>query len=245
MNDGNGRVAGIQFAKIIGFLVCSVALVCQGCSKRNAKHAAERAASQVNEDDDISPKDRAFMKAGKPFVEAVASGNLKDAFAELSTHAKRRMTGGQFGGGDPKTEEGFNAEHRDVTLDQFEKLFERVEKKFGKPEKLTDLSVSESDPNILAGNAKENIDRFSAMIAIGGMPADIPASIRKAALRAQVQVVNPEKKPRKKAAKKEGDDDDDGNDDEHPYFNVKYVLVEEDGKLKVGYFEFFPPSILD
>ena len=30
-----------------------------------------------------------------------------------------------------------------------------------------------------------------------------------------------------------------------PYFNIKYVLVEEEGKLKVGYFEFRPPSIWD
>jgi hypothetical protein len=30
-----------------------------------------------------------------------------------------------------------------------------------------------------------------------------------------------------------------------PYFNLKVVLVEEDGELKVGYFEFLPPSMMD
>ena len=30
-----------------------------------------------------------------------------------------------------------------------------------------------------------------------------------------------------------------------PYFNLKVVLVEEGGQLKVGYFEFLPPSIMD
>jgi len=30
-----------------------------------------------------------------------------------------------------------------------------------------------------------------------------------------------------------------------PYLNLKVVLVEEDGELKVGYFEFLPPSMMD
>jgi hypothetical protein len=33
--------------------------------------------------------------------------------------------------------------------------------------------------------------------------------------------------------------------DEWPYLTLKLVLVEEDGKLKIGYFEFLPPSMLD
>ena len=30
-----------------------------------------------------------------------------------------------------------------------------------------------------------------------------------------------------------------------PYFNLKVVLVEEAGQLKVGYVEFMPPSMMD
>jgi len=30
-----------------------------------------------------------------------------------------------------------------------------------------------------------------------------------------------------------------------PYFNLKIILVEEDGQLEVGYFEFLPPSMMD
>ena len=33
--------------------------------------------------------------------------------------------------------------------------------------------------------------------------------------------------------------------DFEPYFNIKVVLVEENGQLKVGYFEFLPPSMMD
>ena len=35
------------------------------------------------------------------------------------------------------------------------------------------------------------------------------------------------------------------DDDFAPYFTVKIVLVEEAGTLKVGYFEFLPPSLMD
>lgn len=34
-------------------------------------------------------------------------------------------------------------------------------------------------------------------------------------------------------------------EDFDPYLNLKVVLVEEGGQLKVGYFEFLPPSMLD
>ena len=35
------------------------------------------------------------------------------------------------------------------------------------------------------------------------------------------------------------------DEDFDPYCNLKVVLVEEGGQLKVGYFEFLPPSIMD
>ena len=34
-------------------------------------------------------------------------------------------------------------------------------------------------------------------------------------------------------------------EDFDPYLNLKVVLVEEGGQLKIGYFEFLPPSMLD
>jgi hypothetical protein len=35
------------------------------------------------------------------------------------------------------------------------------------------------------------------------------------------------------------------SEDFAPYCNLKVVLVEEAGSLKVGYFEFTPPSMMD
>ncbi|HEX4696790.1 MAG TPA: hypothetical protein VH254_03880 [Candidatus Udaeobacter sp.] len=34
-------------------------------------------------------------------------------------------------------------------------------------------------------------------------------------------------------------------EDFDPYFNLKIVLVDEAGQLKIGYFEFMPPSMMD
>jgi hypothetical protein len=95
------------------------------------------------------------------------------------------------------------------------------------------------------------------MLAIGGMPAEIPVEIRKASIRAAIQCQFPEETVKKIAAElkiseeqvrsgkwPENDEYSDA-DDERPYFNVKFVLVDEEGQLKVGYFEFMPPSMLD
>lgn len=35
------------------------------------------------------------------------------------------------------------------------------------------------------------------------------------------------------------------SDDFAPYFNLKIVLVDEGGQLRIGYFEFLPPSMLN
>ena len=35
------------------------------------------------------------------------------------------------------------------------------------------------------------------------------------------------------------------SDDFDPYFNLKVVLVDDGGELKIGYFEFLPPSMMD
>lgn len=228
-----------RVAATLGF---AGAVLATGCAKRIARHAlgaAAHAAEQESDGDDMSPNERKFQAAGKPFVDAVAARNLEAAYTELSSHARKRMNEDQFGGGsDDKNSPGIA--HDDVSAAQFAKLFERVEKKFGRPMRLGELSVTETDPNMLAGKAKDNLERFSVAIAIGAMPADIPTGIRKAALRAQIQTIDPNlKRPKRK----DGEDDEDI--DEHPYFNVKFVLVEEGGKLKVGYFEFFPPSMLD
>jgi hypothetical protein len=87
------------------------------------------------------------------------------------------------------------------------------------------------------------------------MPAEIPTDIRKAAIRAQLQCELPDEAVKQIAADlkiseeqvRSGNwpENDQYDEEAWPYLNFKCVLVEDHGQLKVGYFEFMPPSILD
>jgi hypothetical protein len=221
------------------FLAVLLAAAClqgTGCGKKRGTVA--RTADDIDDDAD-TPEERRFIEAGKPFVRAVAQNRPEAAYAELSSHARRRMIRAQFGGGDPQQDRRQAEEFKDVTPEQFAALFAQVVQQFGTPYKVGSLSVTETDPKLLSGKVTNAEDRLAVMINIGAMPDSVPAAIRRAALRAQIQT-RPAPNAGKAPRRKDADEDDEG-----PYFNVKYVLVEEDGKLKVGYFEFFPPSILD
>jgi len=74
----------------------------------------------------------------------------------------------------------------------------------------------------------------------------IPANIRRASLRGQIHTeLSPQEL--QKVAQQHGISVEeltkDGDFD--PYLNLKVVLVEEGDQLKIGYFEFLPPSIMD
>jgi hypothetical protein len=87
---------------------------------------------------------------------------------------------------------------------------------------------------------------MDSMFAIGAMPEWIPADIRKASLRGQIHTeLSPQEL--QNVAQREGISVEELNKNGglDPYFNVKVVLVEEGGQLKIGYFEFLPPSIWD
>jgi len=84
------------------------------------------------------------------------------------------------------------------------------------------------------------------MFAIGAMPDWIPADIRRASLRGQIQTeLSPQEL--EKVASQQGISVEElkKSEDFDPYFNFKIVLVEEGGQLQIGYFEFLPPSIMD
>jgi len=87
---------------------------------------------------------------------------------------------------------------------------------------------------------------MDSMFTIGAMPDWIPADIRRASLRGQIHT---ELSPQELAnvAQRQGITVEELKKDQDfdPYFNLKVVLVEEAGQLKVGYFEFLPPSMMD
>ena len=107
-----------------------------------------------------------------------------------------------------------------------------------------DFQQNESYPfvNITA----EQFGAVESMFAIGAMPDWIPANIRRASLRGQIHTeLSPQEL--QNVAQREGISVEElkKSPDFDPYFNLKVVLVEEGGQLKIGYFEFLPPSIMD
>ena len=121
-----------------------------------------------------------------------------------------------------------------------------VEAARGAPRAPKMLYVFSTDPDVLNRRSKEQFGAMDSMFAIGAMPEWIPADIRKASLRGQIHTeLSPQELQnvaQREGMSVEGLKKNGGWD---PYFNVKVVLVEEGGQLKIGYFEFLPPSIWD
>jgi hypothetical protein len=238
------------------YLLFCIALL-SGCSKKESSEtiSSEAAANDsastkkdfVYVDESTTPEEKHFLEAGKPFVVALANRQYPQAYEMLSSHAKARMSLNQFDVSEDEAQLKANYDNplQNVTADQFAEQIKRVEGRFGPPHEVERLSVQSVDPKTLAGQATEPMDKLDIMFAIGMMPESIPADIRRASLRAQIKT---EWKPEdlQRAAKDMGTTEEEARKNlDAPYFNLKFVLVEESGQLKVGYFEFMPPSMLD
>jgi hypothetical protein len=106
--------------------------------------------------------------------------------------------------------------------------------------------VFSTDPDVLNRRSKEQFGAVDSMFAIGAMPDSIPADTRRASLRGQIHT-DLSQEELEKVAQTQGVSVEELKKDENfdPYLNLKVVLVEEDGELKIGYFEFLPPSMMD
>jgi len=129
-----------------------------------------------------------------------------------------------------------------VKLAEFTNWMAKVEAEHGLPTAVKTIYVFSMDPAALSGHG----EALDSMFAIGAMPKSVPFDIRRASLRCQVATrLTPAQL--QAAARRVGMTAEElqKNPDFEPYFNLKAVLVEEGGALKVGYFEFLPPSMLD
>jgi len=208
--------------------------------------------AQKSEDDfldkDAKPDERKYLLAAKPFFVAIANRKYADAYALLSSYARARMSFNQF---TPAEEQATFQQYEsnpymNVTAEQFAYLMQYVEAARGAPRAPKMLSVFSTDPDVLNRRSREQFGAMDSMFAIGAMPDWIPADIRRASLRGQIHTeLSPQELQR--AAQQEGISVEELQKDENfdPYLNLKVVLVEEGGQLKVGYFEFLPPSMLD
>ena len=241
--SGAWRFAIFTAAILLPLLVTS-------CGKKGQD--AQTQTAQKREDDsldkDVKPNERKYILAARPFFIAVANRKYADAYALLSSHARARMSLDQFKPAEQNSDSQQNESYAfdNVTAEQFAYLMQYVEAAHGAPRAPKMLHVFSTDPDVLNRRSKEQFGAMDSMFAIGAMPDWIPADIRRASLRGQIHTELSAEELEKVAAT-EGTSVEElkksANFD--PYFNLKVVLVEEGGQLKIGYFEFLPPSIWD
>jgi hypothetical protein len=220
-----------------------------GCGKGPG---GEKTTAQKSEDDfldkDAKPDERKYLLAAKPFFIAIANRKYVDAYTLLSSYARARMSFNQFTPSeDQATFQQYELNpYANVTPEQFAYLMQYVEAARGAPRTPKMLSVFSTDPDVLNRRSKEQFGAMDSMFAIGAMPDWIPADIRRASLRGQIHA-ELSLQELQKVAQQQGISVEElkKEEDFDPYFNLKVVLVEEKGQLKVGYFEFLPPSIMD
>ncbi|SFH81851.1 hypothetical protein [Planctomicrobium piriforme] len=194
------------------------------------------------------PGEEVYLKAVTPILKSLVERDDAALYGQLSTHCLARVDPQQFVPGDGDQGTPDDKLLRDVTLEQFQEWMQKSRTHFGAPQGLEHAYVITIDPLVLSGKG----DRIEAMISIGSMPGSIPAAIRKAAIRAQIRIPFGPEAAAEIASElnvpvetvlngtAEGLDEF-----ETAYFNAKLVLVDDGGTLKLGYFEFLPPSFLD
>lgn len=221
-------------------LLAAIPLILLGCNKPASPPQAEQSESS----EDLTAEEKTALAAAKPFLNAIAARDHAAAYQQLSSHAKARMSLNQFVV--PSDDAAADANEANAlvnpTPDDFLTLLSKAFNHYGSPAKIISSDVMSTDPKELAGKG----DAMETAFTIGLMPDSIPVDIRKAAVRSQIGVTLPAAQL-KEIADKEGVSVEElqKNEDFAPYCNLKVVLVEEGGALKVGYFEFTPPSMWD
>ncbi|HWA29388.1 MAG TPA: hypothetical protein VG734_27305 [Lacunisphaera sp.] len=241
----------VGWAASLTLAIASVVLGGCGKAQPSGNEATGRPA-KAPEDwvqaENATPAEKAYLEYGRGLVEAIANNAYADFHAQLSTHAKARMSLNQFAPEDDDAKFDLNEKRaeQNVTLPRFLELMQNVEARFGRPVKPLDLHVHTTEAAVLAGTKKEGLEALEVMMAIGNMPALAPADSRKASLRARIRIeLSPEQLAEAAKAYQTTPTELLKSEDFQPHLTLKLVLVEEAGKLQVGYFEFLPPSMLD
>jgi hypothetical protein len=224
--------------------LAALSLALAGCGKQDTTVQARFKDFSKEQGEKLSPQERQYLSAARPFANAIAARDYSAAFGFLSSHATAWMSLNQFVAAEDDAQYARNEANptSNVTPELFAKWMTRVEAQHGVPGSLKRLYVHNTEAKVLSGRGEP----LDTLFAIGAMPAWIPAEIRKASLRGQIATrLTPAQL--QEAAKHEGLSVEElqKNPDFAPYFNFKLVLVEEEGALRVGYFEFMPPSMLD
>ena len=251
-SKSRSKMNALSVARPVTILIAVTLLPVSLASCGRSGTNGEKKTTQKSEDDfldkDAKLDERKYLLAAKPFFVAVANRKYADAYSLLSTHAKARMSFNQFTPAEEQAtfQQYESSPYSNVTAAQFAYLMQYVEAARGTPRAPKILSVFSTDPDVLNRRSKEQFGAMDSMFAIGAMPDWIPANIRRASLRGQIHTeLSPQELQNE--AQREGISVEELKKcpDFDPYLNLKVVLVEEGGQLKVGYFEFLPPSIMD
>jgi len=176
----------------------------------------------------ITPQERPYYEAGKPFAEAIATHDYAKAYGFLSSHARSRMSLNQFAAPDDDAAAARNdaAAVSNPTSEKFAQMLATTEKEYGKPTGVLDVHVFSTDPLALSGKGTSIENKLDSMFAIGMMPASIPSDIRKASLRSKLQVeLSPQQLAEAAKAQQTTPEKLKSDPDYKPYLNLK----KEDG----------------
>ena len=233
-------------------VVLAVALGLVGCGKRQpatgGSESRAKSSDFVQMDNETTEIERHCLDFGRAVMMAVAARNYEEFYGLLSSHAKAQMSLNQFAPEEDDAKFGRNEKmpRRNVALPEFLQLMATAEKFHGAPMKPLDLHVHSSDPAVLAGTATGGFEAIDVMFAIGNMPKLAPPAIRKASLRGSLVVdLSPDQLTETAKAYETTPEELLRMEDFQPHMTIKLVIVEEDGALRVGYFELLPPSMMD
>jgi hypothetical protein len=237
----------IPVATGLALLVAGV--VFTGCNKSKIVEKDSAASAQDWVDiSDTSPEERTYLEYARGVVQAVSSQDYTAFYGHLSSHARARMSLNQFA---PADDESVFARQekqpeKAVALPRFIELMQQCETRFGRPITPLNLHVHTTDAAPLSGTKHDGTDGIDTMFAIGNMPGLASAAIRKASLRAKIQVeLSATQLAETAKAHQVTVEELQKDDDFAPYLTLKLVLVAGESGLQVGYFEFLPPSMLD
>lgn len=192
------RLAPIRRGAVL--VLAALACACSSEKKTSAPAAA-------------GPPDEArAVAAARPFMEALVAQDHAKAYGFTSSHLRAG-----------------------TTQDAFTQRNRAAYASFGLPVRLADLGA-EVDPAVLAGpenptgddELEKAANRVLAQVALGDIPASVPASARRASVSGKVVFGKA--------------DDEEGTD---PFYVLTVVLVEDAGQLLVGHYFFREASMLD
>ena len=215
--------------------LCSSFGILTGCNPPSISEASEDGYLTYE-----NHQEKEQLLCGQPFHEAVASRNYKAAFRLLSDYAKQDVSRRQVSQNLSQAEKTQLAkEHRitELTLAMFEEWMMPFEKIHGAPVHINEMAVDEMDPEILAGRG----NALDTMFSIGVISDVVPSNIRRSAIRSYITGRHTEKNTQY-LMEREGLSEAEVHEYFEPQFEMKTVMVEIDGKLKVGYFEFLKSS---